>query len=35
MLTDVDLKLRSANQHAPAMALVERTMVRLAMVAPR
>ena len=35
MLTDVDLQLRSANQNAPAMELVERTMVRLAMVAQR
>lgn len=31
MLTDVDLQLRSAAQRAPAMALVERTMIRLAM----
>lgn len=35
MLTDVDLQLRSANQNAPAMAVVERTMVRLAMFAQR
>jgi DNA polymerase-3 subunit delta len=31
MLNDTDLKLRSAAQHAPAMALVERTLIRLAM----
>ncbi|MDQ2090458.1 DNA polymerase III subunit delta [Marimonas arenosa] len=31
MLTDTDLQLRSAGQRAPAMALVERTLVRLAM----
>lgn len=31
MLTDTDLLLRSARQRAPAMALVERTMIRLAM----
>lgn len=31
MLTDTDLQLRSAGQHAPAMALVERTLIRLAM----
>lgn len=30
-LTDTDLKLRSAGQHAPAMALVERLFLRLAM----
>ena len=31
LLTDTDLKLRSAGQHAPGMALVERTFIRLAM----
>lgn len=31
MLTDTDLQLRSAGQRAPAMALVERSLVRLAM----
>jgi DNA polymerase-3 subunit delta len=30
-LLDTDLRLRSAAQHAPAMALVERTLIRLAM----
>jgi DNA polymerase-3 subunit delta len=30
-LTDTDLKLRSARQYAPGMALVERTFIRLAM----
>ncbi|MEO0678522.1 MAG: DNA polymerase III subunit delta [Pseudomonadota bacterium] len=30
-LTDVDLKLRSAAQTAPAMALMERTLIRVAM----
>tara|TARA_R110002049_G_scaffold44333_5_gene130022 strand:+ start:74091 stop:75089 length:999 start_codon:yes stop_codon:yes gene_type:complete len=30
-LTDTDLTLRSAGQHAPALALVERTFIRLAM----
>jgi len=34
-LTDTDLELRSAGQHAPAMALVERTLIRLAMMATR
>lgn len=34
-LTDTDLKLRSAGQHAPALALVERTFIRLAMLAQR
>lgn len=34
-LTDTDLQLRSAGQHAPAMALVERTFIRLAMRANR
>lgn len=35
MLTDVDLQLRSANQNSPAMAVVERALVRLAMFAQR
>jgi DNA polymerase-3 subunit delta len=35
LLTDTDLKLRSAGQHGPAMALVERTLIRLAMLAGR
>ena len=35
MLTDTDLQLRSAGQHAPDMALVERTLIRLAMLAGR
>ena len=35
LLTDTDLQLRSASQHAPAMALVERTLIRLAMMAAR
>lgn len=34
-LTDTDLQLRSAGQHAPAIALVERTFIRLAMLAQR
>ncbi|MEM6371239.1 MAG: DNA polymerase III subunit delta [Pseudomonadota bacterium] len=34
-LTDTDLRLRSASQHAPALALVERTFIRLAMLARR
>ncbi|WP_170378280.1 DNA polymerase III subunit delta [Ruegeria atlantica] len=33
VLTDTDLSLRSAGQSAPAMALVERAMIRLAMLA--
>ncbi len=33
LLTDTDLKLRSAGQNAPGMALVERTLIRLAMLA--
>ncbi|KUJ85403.1 DNA polymerase III subunit delta [Ruegeria marisrubri] len=33
VLTDTDLALRSAGQTAPAMALVERAMIRLAMLA--
>ena len=35
VLTDTDLKLRSAGQHAPGMALVERAFIRLAMLAGR
>lgn len=35
MLTDTDLQLRSAGQRAPDMALVERTLIRLAMLAGR
>lgn len=35
LITDTDLQLRSAGQHAPAMALVERTLIRLAMLAKR
>ena len=35
LLTDTDLQLRSAGQNAPAMALVERTLIRLAMMAGR
>ncbi len=35
VLTDTDLALRSAGQHAPAMALVERAFIRLAMLAAR
>ena len=31
VLTDTDLALRSAGQHAPAMALVERAFIRVAM----
>jgi DNA polymerase-3 subunit delta len=34
-LTDTDLALRSAGQHAPALALVERTFIRLAMLGAR
>lgn len=33
LLTDTDLQLRSAGQTAPAMALVERALIRLAMLA--
>ncbi len=33
VLTDTDLTLRSAGQRAPAMALVERALIRLAMLA--
>jgi DNA polymerase-3 subunit delta len=35
VLTDTDLKLRSAGQNAPAMALVERAFIRLAMLGSR
>lgn len=35
MLTDTDLQLRSAGQSAPAMALVERLLIRLAMMGRR
>lgn len=35
VLTDTDLQLRSAGQNAPGMALVERTFIRLAMLAQR
>ena len=35
LLTDTDLQLRSAGQHAPEMALVERMLIRLAMMAAR
>ncbi|WP_163848232.1 DNA polymerase III subunit delta [Pseudooceanicola aestuarii] len=35
LITECDLTLRSANQHAPAMALVERMLIRLAMMAAR
>ncbi len=35
VIVDTDLKLRSASQHAPAMALVERCLIRLAMMAKR
>lgn len=35
LLTDTDLKLRSAGQHAPGMALVERAFIRLAMLGGR
>ena len=35
LLTDTDLTLRSAAQNAPAMALVERTLIRLSMMAGR
>ena len=35
LLTDTDLTLRSAGQHAPDMALVERMLIRLAMMARR
>jgi DNA polymerase-3 subunit delta len=35
LLTETDLELRSAGQHAPAMALVERALIRLAMLGRR
>ncbi|CUH84392.1 DNA polymerase III subunit delta [Thalassovita mediterranea] len=35
LLLDTDLQLRSAGQNAPAMALVERALIRLAMMARR
>ncbi|MCW9043371.1 MAG: DNA polymerase III subunit delta [Pseudopelagicola sp.] len=35
ILTDTDLKLRSAGQSAPAMAVVERALLRLSMLARR
>ncbi|MEL6102751.1 MAG: DNA polymerase III subunit delta [Pseudomonadota bacterium] len=35
VLTDTDLQLRSAGQNAPAMALVERAFIRLAMLGSR
>lgn len=35
LLTDTDLQLRSAGQHAPGMALVERAFIRLAMLGSR
>ncbi|WP_187431774.1 hypothetical protein ROLI_037480 [Roseobacter fucihabitans] len=35
LLTDTDLQLRSAGQHAPGMALVERAFIRLAMMGNR
>ena len=35
VLTDTDLQLRSAGQHAPGMALVERAFIRLAMLAAK
>ena len=35
ILTETDLQLRSAGQNAPAMALVERALIRLAMLAAR
>ncbi|MGE4328239.1 MAG: DNA polymerase III subunit delta, partial [Pseudodonghicola sp.] len=35
ILTDTDLLLRSAQQTAPAMALMERTLIRLAMLGRR
>ncbi len=35
LLTDTDLQLRSAGQHAPGMALVERAFIRLAILAKR
>lgn len=35
LLTDTDLQLRSAGQTAPAMAVMERTLIRLAMMAQK
>ena len=35
VITDTDLQLRSAGQHAPGMALVERAFIRLAMLGAR
>jgi DNA polymerase-3 subunit delta len=35
ILTDTDLQLRSAGQSAPAMAVVERALLRLSMLARR
>ena len=35
LLTDTDLSLRSAGQTAPGMAVMERTLIRLAMMARR
>ncbi|MGB7319559.1 MAG: DNA polymerase III subunit delta [Planktotalea sp.] len=35
LIVDTDLKLRSASQNAPSMALVERCLIRLAMMAKR
>jgi DNA polymerase-3 subunit delta len=35
VLTDLDLQLRSAGQRAPAMELVERSLIRLAIMARR
>ena len=35
ILTDLDLQLRSANQHAPSLELVERAFIRLAMLSRR
>ncbi len=35
LLTDTDLQLRSAGQNAPALALVERALIRLAMLGNR
>lgn len=35
ILTDTDLQLRSAGQHAPALALVERALLRLSMLGRR
>ena len=35
ILTDLDLQLRSANQTAPAMGIVERAIIRMAMLAKR